>query len=179
MARPTKYKPEYNEQVYKLCLLGATDEQIARFFEVTEKTVNNWKTSEPEFLQSLKRGKDDADAVIAESLFHRAKGYTHKAVQFNVIGGEVVATEYDKHYPPDTTAAIFWLKNRASEQWRDVTKVDKTITHENRQYSPVELAHELAAILTAGEKGGDSQTGGIAQALVEAVTGSSDSGTKH
>jgi hypothetical protein len=41
--RPTKYQPEFAEQAYKLCLLGATDPEMADFFEVCVATVQNWK----------------------------------------------------------------------------------------------------------------------------------------
>ena len=123
--RPTKYKKEYNEQVYKLCLLGATDKQIADFFDVDESTINRWKEKEPEFCKSLKAGKVDADAEIAQSLFHRAKGYSCKDTKFATHEGQITdAQEYTKHYPPDTTAAIFWLKNRQKNQWRDNQEVE-------------------------------------------------------
>ncbi len=66
--RPTRYKAEYTEQAFKLCLLGATDANLADFFEVSEKTINTWKDAHPEFLQSLKAGKDEADANVGERL---------------------------------------------------------------------------------------------------------------
>ena len=58
---PTDYKPEYPEQARKLCLLGYTDVELAGFFEVCERTINNWKVEHPEFLQSIKSGKVEAD----------------------------------------------------------------------------------------------------------------------
>jgi len=120
MARPSKYKTEYNEQAYKLCLLGATDKQIADFFEVSEDTVNEWKKVYTEFSESLKRGKDEADAVIAQSLFHRAKGYEHPEDKIFNDDGRAMVVPTIKHYAPDTTACIFWLKNRQKDKWRDV-----------------------------------------------------------
>lgn len=129
--RPTKYKEEYNEQVYKLCLLGATDKDLADFFEVTESTINLWKQDYLEFSESLKRGKIEADAVIASKLYHRAKGYEHKDIQFATFQGEITdQVEYVKHYPPDTTAAIFWLKNRQPTKWRDKQEIDQNISQE-------------------------------------------------
>lgn len=53
---PTKYDEVFNEQVYKLCLLGAIDKEIAEFFNVCEATINNWKIEYPEFLESIKKG---------------------------------------------------------------------------------------------------------------------------
>lgn len=124
--RPSKYKVEYAEQAYKLCLLGATDKELAEFFKVEEKTINNWKDNVPEFLQSLKRGKEDADAIVASKLYHRAIGYEHPEDKIFNDNGTPLVVPTIKHYPPDTTAAIFWLKNRQSAKWRD--KTDHEIT---------------------------------------------------
>lgn len=123
MARPSKYKEEFAEQAYKLCLLGATDKQLADFFGIDEATLNRWKDKYTEFCESLKAGKDQADAVIAQSLYHRAKGYSHNAVKFFANNGIVTdQADYIEHYPPDTTACIFWLKNRQRDKWRDKTE---------------------------------------------------------
>jgi hypothetical protein len=117
--RPSSYKPEYVEQAEKLCKLGATDAEIANFFQVEERTINRWKRDHPEFCQSLKRGKTLADAKVAERLYRRAVGYSHESVKIFNNGGEPLVVPYVEHYPPDTAAAIFWLKNRQSAKWRD------------------------------------------------------------
>ncbi len=107
------------EQACKLCKLGLTDKEIAKFFEVSEQTLNAWKQQHPEFLESLKGGKTLADAEVASKLFHRATGYEHPDTDIRVVNGVIVETPLIKHYPPDTTAAIFWLKNRRPDLWRD------------------------------------------------------------
>lgn len=117
MGRPTKYVKEYDEQVYKLCLLGATDVQIADFFNIAPRTVDYWKHKYPDFLRSLKRGKIVADAKVAEALFNRAIGYEHPETKFFCYEGRVISVDTVKHYPPDTGAACMWLKNRAG--WVD------------------------------------------------------------
>jgi hypothetical protein len=122
--RPTDYKEEYNAQAEKLCKLGATDKELADFFEVAESTINEWKLKHPEFSESIKAGKILADSEVAEKLFKRATGYSHEDVDIKVIDGQIVTTDLVKHYPPDTTAAIFWLKNRQKEKWRDKTEND-------------------------------------------------------
>lgn len=124
IGRPTKFDPEYVEQAYKLALLGATDKQLADFWGVSEKTINTWKRTYPDFLQSLKAGKLQADATISEALFHRAKGYSHPAIKILVADGVVQQVPYTEHYPPDATSLIFWLKNRQPGMWRD--KVEHT-----------------------------------------------------
>jgi hypothetical protein len=122
--RPTRYKKDFAEQARKLCLLGATDSQLGDFFGVSEQTINTWKSKHPEFLESIKEGKEKADSQIAESLFNRALGYSHESEEIKVVNGAVVRVPIIKQYPPDTTAAIFWLKNRQKENWRDKTEVE-------------------------------------------------------
>lgn len=127
MGRPRSFKPEYVEQARKLCLLGATDVEVADFFDVTERTINRWKVDYPEFCQALKLGKDEADDRVEKSLYRRALGYSHEAVKIfaNPATGAEQIVPYTEHYPPDTTACIFWLKNRRKDQWRD--KIDHEV----------------------------------------------------
>ena len=115
----SKYKKEYDELAYNYCLLGAKDSQLATFLGVDEATINRWKKAHPSFCESLKGGKVQADAEIAQSLFHRAKGYTHPEVKVFNNQGEIVTHDVVKHYAPDPTSMIFWLKNRQPELWRD------------------------------------------------------------
>jgi hypothetical protein len=122
--RPSKYKPEYAEQAYKLCLLSATDKDIADFFEVDEATINRWKEKYPEFCESLKAGKAEADAHVADRLYQRAMGYSHPEEKIFQHNGEPVVVPTTRHYPPDVTAAIFWLKNRQRDKWRDKQDVE-------------------------------------------------------
>jgi hypothetical protein len=126
MARPTKYKPEYVEQVTKLGKLGATDKEIADFFGVAESTLNKWKIDHLDFFDAMNSGKLLADAAVADSLFRRAIGYSHPEDDIRTVamggnlGSEIVITSTTKHYPPDTTACIFWLKNRRIKSWRSM-----------------------------------------------------------
>lgn len=123
--RPTNYKKEYSEQAYKLCLLGATDDDLAKFFEVKESTINNWKNAHTEFMESIKKGKDIADATVAERLFKRATGYDHPdIITANKDGKITDVMQVVKYYPPDTAAAIFWMKNRQRDKWRDKTDLE-------------------------------------------------------
>jgi len=117
--RPSLYQPEFAGQAKKLCLLGATDKDLAEFFEVAESTIHLWKRDHPEFSESIKKGKVIADARVAEKLYQRATGYTCDDVHVSNYQGNITITPIKKHYPPDTTAAIFWLKNRQKKTWRD------------------------------------------------------------
>ncbi len=126
MARPSKYKPEFAKQAARLCALGATDAQLADFFEVAVSTVNLWKVQHAEFSESIRVPKEQADDRVEQSLFRRAMGYEHDEVDLKVVGGKIVQTDVRKHYPPDLTAMIFWLKNRRPEQWRETKAVELT-----------------------------------------------------
>lgn len=127
--RPSDYKKEHNELVYKLCLLGATDKQMADIIGISEETFNQWKKKYKEFSESLARGKDIADAEIAKSLYHRAKGYEHKETITATFQGKITdKMDVIKHYPPDTPAATLWLKNRQPDKWRDKVEMDQNIT---------------------------------------------------
>lgn len=126
--RPTSYKPEYCELAYNYCLLGATDVQLASFFDVAESTIHKWKHDFPEFSESLKRGKAEADARVAAATFHRATGYSHQEDKIFLHDGEPVVVTTVKHYPPDPVSCIFWLKNRQPERWTDKQKIDADVT---------------------------------------------------
>lgn len=122
--RPSLFRPEYVKQAKRLAFLGATDADVAAFFEVSESTIDKWKASNPDFLRSLKQGKTALDATVSRKLYHRAVGYSHKAVKiFCSKDGDVTEVPYVEHYPPDTTAGIFWLKNRQPGLWRDSVDV--------------------------------------------------------
>lgn len=124
--RPTKYKPEYAEQAKKLCALGATDAQLSDFFEVSISTICLWKVEHKEFSEAIKLSKEITDERVEQSLYRRAMGYEHDEVDIRVIEGQVVKTPIRKYYPPDSTAMIFWLKNRKSQEWRDKTETEHT-----------------------------------------------------
>lgn len=128
MGRPSEYRPEFAEQARKLCEFGATDRELADFFEVDERTINRWKIEFPEFCQSLKVGKSAADDRVEQSLYRRALGYSHDAVKIfaDPKTGAEQLVPFIEHYPPDTTACIFWLKNRRKDEWRDKTEAQHT-----------------------------------------------------
>ena len=128
LGRPSKYKPEYAELAYNYCLLGATDKTLADFFDVSEQTINTWKQEHPDFLESLKNGKTEADARVANSLYRKAIGYEHAAVKIFNDQGEPMIVDYTERFAPDTTAAIFWLKNRQPALWRDTKDIDHKST---------------------------------------------------
>lgn len=117
--RPSDYRDEFAAQAKEQCERGATDQELADFFGVSVRTLYRWKHTKPDFCQAINAGKAPADDRVERSLFERAIGYERDEVDVRVVNGEIVQTPIRKFYPPDTTAAIFWLKNRRSEAWRD------------------------------------------------------------
>lgn len=141
MARPSSFKADYIEQAQKLAKLGATDIEIADFFNVDVRTLYRWKTEQSKFCQALKSGKAEADDRVERALFSRATGYEHDEVDIRVVDKEIVQTQIRKYYPPDTTAGIFWLKNRRPEQWRETKAIELNATVKTKT-----LDQELAAL---------------------------------
>lgn len=145
--RPSSYRDEYAEQAYKLCLLGATDREMANFFSVSEQTLNAWKTAHEKFLESITRGKEAADANVASRLYERAMGYSHPEVHVSNYQGEVTLTPLTKHYPPDTQAASLWLRNRQPAKWRDRREMEVGKPGEFSELSDAERDQEIARII--------------------------------
>lgn len=131
--RPTKYDESFNEQVEKLAKLGATDEEMADFLNIVTSTFYLWKDEYPSFSESIKRGKIIADSNVADRLYQRAMGFEHPSEEIKVVDKDIERVPIIKVYPPDSTAAIFWLKNRRPKEWREKTeieaKVDQKIQH--------------------------------------------------
>lgn len=119
--RTTKYKDEYVAIAERVCSeCGVDDKKLAKILGISVSTLNNWKKDYPEFLESIKRGKDEFDTTVVEaSLLDRATGYSHPDLHISNYRGKITKTKITKHYPPDVTAQIFWLKNRNPERWRD------------------------------------------------------------
>lgn len=154
VGRPSSYRKEYAEQARKLCLLGYTDVELAAFFDVAESTINKWKNDHPDFSESLKKGKAVADGEVAAKLFHRATGYEHPEDDIRAVDGSIVITPTIKHYPPDTTAAIFWLKNRQGKKWRD--KQDINHLSEDGSMTPRGLDDFYATIEAKPQSGAET-----------------------
>ena len=101
-----------------MCELGATDNDVAEALGVHTATLYRWRNEHPTFRESLKVGKDAPDDRVEMALYRKAVGYTHEAVKIFQFQGQELIVPYTEVVQPDTTAAIFWLKNRRPEQWR-------------------------------------------------------------
>lgn len=127
--QPTAYKPGYAEQAYKQCLAGAIDEDLAQFFGVAESTLNVWKKKHPEFMESLRRGKEVARGEVANALYQAAVGYERMVDK--VVDGAVVSCK--EWVPGDVGAQKYFLNNRAHKHWRNDPEVSTTINNNTLQ----------------------------------------------
>ena len=125
----SRYDPDYARQAKAMCQLGATDRDLADYFEVTTRTIMRWQAQYPEFSAALNRGKDAADDRVERSLYARATGYTFDSEKIFNNDGVITRVRTIEHVPPDVTACIFWLKNRRSSEWRDKTDHDHSHLH--------------------------------------------------
>ena len=104
---------------------GLTDEQISRNMGIAYSTFREWKKKYSAFSAVLKRTKDVVDREVENALFKRAMGYKYDEVTYE--RGEEVK-RVTKEVAPDTTAQIFWLKNRKPAEWRDKIEQQQTVT---------------------------------------------------
>lgn len=125
--RKTKHTPEMDKIAGLIAEKGLTDKEICYFFSVDKATINNWKKQFPLFFDSLKTGKKLADSKVEAALYQRAIGYSVPDVHISSFNGIVTITPIIKHYPPDTTAQIFWLKNRQSHRWADKQNIEHSV----------------------------------------------------
>lgn len=120
--RPTIFKPEYVEQARKLCELGATDQEIAAFFQIDRATFYRWQNTKPGFCEALVAGKSLADERVVRAMYHKAIGYTFDSEKLFQHKGKIVRAKIREHVPPDPIAGKFWLVNRQRDKWQEVQK---------------------------------------------------------
>lgn len=151
--RPTKYRPEYVDQARKLCMLGATDVELADFLDIDVGTFYRWRNTHEEFCKAVTCGKDAADDRVERSYYQRAVGYEHESVKIFMPSGATkpVYAPYKEHIPADTGAGLNWLKNRRRKDWSDRQEIalsnpDGT----NLTLSDREIAQRIAFALAKG-----------------------------
>jgi hypothetical protein len=116
--RPTLFKPEFAEQAYNLCLMGAINEDLADCFEVSRSAIDKWLRREPAFADAVRRGRALADGEVSRALHSRAVGFTYQTTKVVLYKGERVLLPVTIYQPPHVGACLFWLQNRRPDQWR-------------------------------------------------------------
>jgi hypothetical protein len=130
--------PEVKEKLMQIeawCRDGLTDEQIYHNLGISKDTFYRYKKEHNDLSDALKRGKEVIDIQVENSLLKRAMGYTYEEVtKESIMDGETgkytlkVTKIVKKEVQPDTTAQIFWLKNRKPAEWRDKHEQEIEIT---------------------------------------------------
>ena len=99
---------------------GLTDEQIAKNIGINRTTLYDWKKKEVNIADALKKGKEVIDFEVENALLKRALGYEYEEETYE---NGILTKKVKKQVPPDTTAQIFWLKNRQVKKWRDKVEI--------------------------------------------------------
>jgi hypothetical protein len=159
MPTKLKFRKAFIEQARVLTQLGATDAELADFFKVHTRTLHKWKLEFPDFANALRVGKHEADERVTRSLFQRAVGYTVPETHIAVHQGNVIKTDLMKHFPPDTTACIFWLKNRRPEEWREKFEHDHGLNISREKLAQLLRAVEGRLVELEDPAPGDEGTG--------------------
>lgn len=133
IGRPSKADKLDKNKLKELYIDGKTDTEIAKIFNISRRTLINWRKKNPEFVLALKDDwKKVADHRVERSLYERSCGYEHLETKAQWVqdesGSRWETLDMVKHYPPDPTSMIFWLKNRQPQKWRDKHDLDITDT---------------------------------------------------
>lgn len=126
---------------------GLTMEEIAAKMDINPDTLYRWQKKYPALSESLKNGKDVADTKVENALYKRAIGYTFEEVKTTTLpDGSVRVERTTKEVTPDTTAQIFWLKNRRPQDWRDKREIKSEATVSNNLFDAIKLAADKATV---------------------------------
>lgn len=123
IGRPSIFSEIVAQKMVSLFEQGKTEDQVAKIIGVTTTTLRNWKSGKQAFLWSVNEAKLKADEMVEASLYHRAIGYSHPEEKVFCNQGVVTTHMTEKHYPPEPTAAIYWLNNRNPNKWKSKVTV--------------------------------------------------------
>ncbi len=140
---PSTYDPAYAEQARKMCRLGATDNDLVDFFEISRATLYRWKTQFEEFADAIVDGKERADERVRQALYNKATGYSFDSEKIFCQDGVVIRAKTVEHVPPSDSAIKFWLMNR--QGWSD--KVGHELT--GRDGAAIQAEVTVEAVLKA------------------------------
>lgn len=131
VGRPPIYDHDEHPRAARLMAANMkTLSEMAEVFGVDRHTVGEWKVDHPEFAAAIALGKQDAVDAVEQALFRRATGYEHPAVKIMAVSqgqgmpASIEQVPYTEHYPPDTEALKFILKNKKPAEWREKQEVE-------------------------------------------------------
>ena len=137
---------------------GLNDEQIAKNIGIRASTLYEWQNRFPEIAESIKRGKAPVDQEVENTLLKTALGFEYEETITEIIetpeGGHRKQVRKIKHYsPPNTTAQIFWLKNRRPDRWRDRQDINGNLSIANAGNAMKEAFEEMQKRVENDERG--------------------------
>ena len=141
--RKTVYTPRMAEVARKCCERGMTDIEVADVLGIGLATLYRWKLDYPAFSRVFKLGRKLADDRVERSIYSRAVGYSYLAEKPVMTRHGQKTMRYRAHIPPDTAAAVWYLKNRRADRWRDSFRHEHTAS----PYDAIEDPAELRALL--------------------------------
>lgn len=141
------YTPELLPIIQRMAMLGMTDAEIAAWLGVSPGTFRRYCLIYPELTAALKPGKEVSDDLVERSMFMKAVGYTYTTIKNMVVDKQIVPVEETVHVQPSTTAAIFWLKNRRPDAWKDVQKHEHGGAGEFDNLTDEQIAQRLASMI--------------------------------
>lgn len=124
--RPSVFKKEYCKIAYVISRKGLTDKELAEAFGISERTLYNWKDEHADFLQAIKKGKDEHDTCEVENaLLKSAKGFEYTEDQvIKFANGKFKIVKTKKYQPPNPTSCIYWLNNRNPKRWSNKQQIE-------------------------------------------------------
>jgi transcriptional regulator with XRE-family HTH domain len=159
--QPTKYQPDYVKIAQLMAERGATQDEIADGLNVTRRTVANWLARHDEFSRAVNAGNEVFNPRVERALAERAIGfYADKYVWRKTTEKErrkdkelpewVLEPSERVYYPPDTTAGIYWSKNRMKDKWANVHKVEGSTKFKSSDEILDEIAKQLLRLRDEG-----------------------------
>jgi hypothetical protein len=139
----SRYKPGYARVARKAFEQGCTLLQVADMLGCSEPTMYAWRLKYPQFARAFVLGKDAAAERVERSLYERAIGYSFNAEKAVITRNGQEMLRWREHIPPDTAAALAYLRNMRPDRWRDRSSVDHNVSI----YTSIEDPRELRALL--------------------------------
>jgi hypothetical protein len=150
---PTPYRPQFAEEARKRALMRATDEDLARHFDIPLATLSDWLATIPDFAEAVRYGRKMGDADVVDGLHQGAAGFSCEVVKIFrpfAAGEEPIRAGYMQHRPPHTPACTFWLINRLPNEWRQKVVIEATPSADDaKKLTRAELNRHIAALLHA------------------------------
>ena len=149
VSSPVKWDERLIMMAFQFALLGATDKELAVAFDVGIDTISQWKRKHPTFKEGYAKGKVEADAKVAYSLYQNAMGYDYYEQQIVRTVGSYVLVEVRKHHAAESWAAAKWLELRRSAEWSATQKYEIKNVNTNVNVDFAKLSTEHLSALEA------------------------------